>query len=201
MQTATRVEPERTSTRPWVWWGYLVVLAAVFGASAALTAPLSVDLRVTLGGWALIAVYAVYGAFLTRHDLRTRRLPNALTLPLATVLTGIVLGLGASTGHWTQAIAAMIGGAGFMVVLSLVGFAGQVGFGDVKLALSVGIVTGWFGMFLPVWAVVLAYVLALPHAITAVVMRSRGRDITDLPFGPYLIAAGAIVAVTAAIAG
>lgn len=201
MQTATQLEPERTSTRSLPWWGYLAVLTAAFAASAALTAPLSGGLGVTLGGWALIAVYAVYGTFLTRHDLRTRRLPNALTLPLATVLTGIVLGLGASTGHWTQAIAAMIGGAGFMVVLSLVGFAGQVGFGDVKLALSVGIVTGWFGMFLPVWAVVLAYVLALPHAITAVVMRSRGRDITDLPFGPYLIAAGAIVAVTAAIAG
>lgn len=201
MQTATRVEPERTSTRPWVWWGYLVVLAAVFGASAALTAPLSVDLRVTLGGWALIAVYAVYGASLTRHDLRTRRLPNALTLPLATVLAGMVLGLAFTTGDWMPALTALIGGAGFMLTLSLVGFAGQIGFGDVKLALSVGLLTGWFGALLPLWAIALAYVLALPHAITAVVMRSRGRDITDLPFGPYLIAAGAIVAVTAAISG
>lgn len=180
---------------------HLTLLATAFAGSAALTAPLSGDLRVTLGGWALIAVYGVYGAFLTRYDLRARRLPDSLTLPLATILTGMVLGLAVTTGDWMPALTALVGGAGFFLALALVGFAGQVGFGDVKLALSVGTLTGWFGALLPLWTIALAYGLALPHAIAALVKRSRGRDVSDLPFGPYLIAAGAIVAVAAALAG
>ena len=120
MQTATRVEPERTSTRPWVWWGYLVVLAAVFGASAALTAPLSVDLRVTLGGWALIAVYAVYGTLLARHDLREKRLPDSLTLTLAAILTLAPLALALGRGAQMQQPLAIAIIAGMLVAVPLV---------------------------------------------------------------------------------
>jgi len=148
----------------------------------------------------MIAVYAAYGAFLTRTDLQERRLPDTLTLTLAAVLTGAVLALALTAGAGAEAIAAISGAIGLAILLAAIGLAGQVGFGDVKLALSVGLLTGWHTWYLPFVAIALAYVLAFPHAVIAAVRRSRGHQSTDLPFGPYMVAAGAIVAIAAAIA-
>uniref|UniRef100_A0A914CXH6 Prepilin type IV endopeptidase peptidase domain-containing protein n=1 Tax=Acrobeloides nanus TaxID=290746 RepID=A0A914CXH6_9BILA len=158
----------------------------------------------------MIAVYAAYGAFLTRTDLQERRLPDTLTLTLAAILTGAVLALALTAGAGTEAIAAISGAIGLAILLApgaiglaillaAIGLAGQVGFGDVKLALSVGLLTGWHTWYLPFVAIALAYVLAFPHAITAAILKSRGRDTHDLPFGPYLLAAGAVVAIAAIV--
>lgn len=174
------------------------LLVGVLGCIG-LTAPLSADLRPVVGEWAMIAVYAVYGALLARSDLQARRLPDTLTLTLAAALLGAVLGLAITTGDVGAAAAAIAGGIGLAVLLGVIGLTGQLGFGDVKLALSIGIITGWHDWYLPLLAIALAYVLALPHAIVGVVLRSRGRTVVDLPFGPYMIAAGLIVAITATL--
>ena len=198
--TMTREAPQGVRARRFPTLRYPLAAVGGFALSAAVTAPLSADLRLTVGSWGMIAVYAVYGAFLTRTDLRERRLPDTLTLTLAAILAGAVLALALTAGAVGPAIAAISGGIGLAVLLAAIGLAGQVGFGDVKLALSVGLLTGWHTWYLPLLALALAYVIAFPHAITAAVRRSRGHDSTDLPFGPYMIAAGAIVAITAAIA-
>ena len=195
--TTTREAPQSVRARRYPALRYPLAALGGFALSAALTAPLSPDLRLTVGGWAMIAVYAAYGAFLTRTDLQERRLPDTLTLTLAAILTGAVLALTAGAG--TEAIAAISGAIGLAILLAAIGLAGQVGFGDVKLALSVGLLTGWHTWYLPFVAIALAYVLAFPHAITAAILKSRGRDTHDLPFGPYLLAAGAIVAIAAIV--
>ena len=81
-------------------------LAAVggFALSAAITAPLSPDLGLTVGSWVMISVYSVYGALLARTDLQERRLPDALTLTLAAFLTGTVLALAITAGAGGAAI-------------------------------------------------------------------------------------------------
>lgn len=140
-------------------------LVGVLGC-VGLTAPLSADLRPVTGEWAMIAVYAVYGAFLARSDLRTRRLPDTLTLTLAAALLGAVLGLAITTGDVGAAAAAIAGGIGLALLLTVIA---------------------------------LAYVLALPHAVIGGVLRSRGRVAVDLPFGPYMIAAGMIVAIASTL--
>lgn len=176
---------------------YSIALLGGFAGAAALTVPLSADLRLIAASWAMIAVYAVYGALLTRSDVRERRLPDSLTLTLALILTGAALALALTAGAIIPALSAIAGGLGLAVLLTGIGLAGQVGFGDVKLALSVGLLTGWHSWYFPLLAIALAYVLAFPHALTGAILKRRGRDVTDLPFGPYMIIAGAIVAVFA----
>lgn len=198
--TTTREAPQSVRARRYPALRYPLAALGGFALSAAVTAPLSVDLRLAVGGWVMIAVYAVYGALLTRTDLQERRLPDALTLTLAAVLTGAVLALTLTTGAIWPAIGAISGGIGLACLMTAIGLTGQVGFGDVKLALSIGLLTGWHAWYLPFVAIALAYFLAFPHAIIAAVRRGRGHDSTDLPFGPYMIAAGATIAVTAAIA-
>lgn len=175
----------------------LVAFLVGFLGCVGLTAPLSADLRPGAGEWAMIAVYAVYGALLARSDLQARRLPDALTLTLAAALLGAVLGLAITTEDVGAAASAIAGGISLAVLLGVIGLTGQLGFGDVKLALSIGIITGWHAWYLPLLAIALAYVLALPHAVIGVALRSRGRAGVDLPFGPYMIAAGLIVAIGA----
>lgn len=197
--TTTREAPQSVRARRYPALRYPLAALGGFALSAALTAPLSPDLRLTVGGWAMIAVYAAYGAFLTRTDLQERRLPDTLTLTLAAILTGAILALALTAGAGTEAIAAISGAIGLAILLAAIGLAGQVGFGDVKLALSVGLLTGWHTWYLPFVAIALAYVLAFPHAIIAALRRGRGHKSADLPFGPYMIAAGAIVAIAASI--
>jgi len=196
--TAPATALENAPTRPRAALRYLTALIGGFGALLALTAPLSADLRPAVGEWAMLAVYAAYGVLLARHDIRYKRLPDALNLTLAAILTGAVLALALTTGEGVAAVTAIAGGLGLAVVMGCIGLAGQVGFGDVKLALSIGLLTGWHTWSLPLLAITIAYVLALPHAITAAILRTRGRDIHDLPFGPYMLAGGAAAAVAAA---
>ena len=196
-------EPLTTDTQPTRRrihgaWRYLGALLAGFASTAALTAPLSAELGLRVGEWAAIAVYVVYGALLTRHDLRDKRLPDRLTLTLAAALAGNVIALAITTGSGGPTISALAGGLTLAFILTLIGLTGQLGFGDVKLALSIGILTGWHAWYLPAYALVAAYLLALPHAIIGAVRRHRGSNVHNLPFGPYLLAGGLVVAVIAA---
>ena len=132
--------------------------------------------------------------------LQERRLPDALTLTLAAFLTGTVLALAITAGAGGAAISAISGALGLAVLLAAFGLLGQVGFGDVKLALSVGLLTGWHTWYFPFIAIAVAYVLAFPHAIIAAVRRKHGHESTDLPCGPYMIAAGRVGAIVATLA-
>lgn len=194
-------DTQRTRGRLHPAWGYAGALLAGFAATAALAAPLGADLGLQVGEWAAIAAYVAYGALLARHDLHDKRLPDRLTLGLAAALAGNVIALAITAGAGFQTITALAGGLVLAIILTLIGLTGQLGFGDVKLALSIGILTGWHAWYLPAYALVLAYLLALPHAIIGAVRRHRGNDVRDLPFGPYLLAGGLLVTLVATIAG
>ncbi|WP_449342300.1 prepilin peptidase, partial [Streptomyces aurantiogriseus] len=98
--------------------------------------------------WLLLASAAV---LLATVDFAAHRLPDVLTLPLAAAalaLLGIAAVLPAAGGSWTSALLGSLTlGACYCVLFLLSkGF----GFGDVKLALALGAVLGWYG-----WAIVL----------------------------------------------
>lgn len=198
--TTTREAPQSARAGRFPALRYPLAAVGGFALSAAITAPLSPDLGLTVGSWVMISVYSVYGALLARTDLQERRLPDALTLTLAAFLTGTVLALAITAGAGGAAISAISGALGLAVLLAAFGLLGQVGFGDVKLALSVGPLTGWHTWYFPFIAIAVAYVLAFPHAIIAAVRRKHGHESTDLPFGPYMIAAGLVVAIVATLA-
>ncbi|AKZ57417.1 Type IV peptidase [Streptomyces ambofaciens ATCC 23877] len=165
------------------------VTALVCAALAAATGT-----RPELAVWLLLAPAAV---LLAAVDLRVRRLPDPLTLPLAGAAL-VLLGLAAlapeHAGRWTTALlGALALGAGYCV-LFLINPAGM-GFGDVKLALTAGAALGWYGWPTVMLGTFAGFLLGALYGGALVVARRAGRK-TAIPFGPFLIA-GAFLGVLA----
>lgn len=142
--------------------------------------------RPELAVWLAAAPVAV---LLCVVDRRVHRLPDTLTLPLAAavaLLLGGVALLPGPTGSWTTAL---LGGAalgGFYFLLFLINPDGM-GFGDVKLALALGVALGWYG-----WAVLCAggfagFLFGAVYGLGLLLLRRAGRK-TGIPFGPFMIA-------------
>lgn len=156
-------------------------------ALAAATGP-----RPELAAWLLLAPVAV---LLAAIDRRVHRLPDRLTLPLAgaaVVLLGGAALLPEHAGSWLSALLGGLALGGFYFLLFLINPNGM-GFGDVKLALSLGVALGWYG-----WAVVFAggfagFVLGAVYGLGLVILRRAGRR-TGIPFGPFMIA-GALLGI------
>lgn len=162
------------------------VLAPVVTVLACAALAAATGARPELAVWLLLAPVAVLLAVI---DRRVHRLPDRLTLPLAgaaAVLLGGVTLLPEHAGSWTSAL---LGGAalgGFYFLLFLINPNGM-GFGDVKLALALGVALGWYG-----WAVLCAggfagFLLGALYGVGLVLLRRAGRK-TGIPFGPFMIA-------------
>ncbi|WP_328950251.1 A24 family peptidase [Streptomyces sp. NBC_00184] len=168
------------------------IVAPVVTALACAVLAAATGARPELAVWLLLAPV---GVLLATIDRRVHRLPDQLTLPAA-VAAGVLLGLAALLpehgGAW---LSALLGGAvlgAFYFLLFLINPNGM-GFGDVKLALSLGVALGWYG-----WAVVFAggfagFLFGAVYGLGLVVMRRAGRK-TGIPFGPFMIA-GALLGI------
>ncbi|MFG2607273.1 prepilin peptidase [Streptomyces sp. NPDC048514] len=157
------------------------VTALVCAALAAATGT-----RPELAVWLLLAPA---GVLLAVVDLRVRRLPDPLTLPLAAAALAL-LGLSAllpeHAGHWPTALCGALAlGAGYFV-LFLINPAGM-GFGDVKLAVGVGAVLGWYGWPTVLLGTFVGFLLGALYGGTLVVVRRANRK-SAIPFGPFLLA-------------
>ncbi|WEO95987.1 A24 family peptidase [Streptomyces sp. FXJ1.172] len=150
------------------------VLAAATGA------------RPELAVWLLLAPV---GVLLAVVDVRVRRLPDPLTLPLAPAalaLLGLAALLPGHAGHWPTALyGALALGAGYYA-LYLINPAGM-GFGDVKLAVGVGAVLGWYGWSTVLLGAFAGFLLGALYGAALVVARRAGRR-SAIPFGPFLLA-------------
>ena len=135
-------------------------------------------------------------------DLEFRIIPNRLTLRLPFVLLPLLIGAAAYDGAWIdlrRGLIAAVAVPGVMFALSelfrlLRGQAG-IGMGDIKLAISLGLVVGYLG---GLELVVFAYGTIVSAVIIAVGLMVAGRAklASRIPFGPYL-AIGATVPVLA----
>ncbi|WP_328424810.1 prepilin peptidase [Streptomyces sp. NBC_00443] len=163
----------------------VTVTALVCAAVAAAT-----DTRPELGVWLLLAPV---GVLLTVVDVRVRRLPDVLTLPLAAaalLLLGLVALVPEHAGDWSTALwAALALGAGYFVLWLI--NPGGMGFGDVKLALGVGAALGWYGWPTVMLGTFAGFLFGALYGAGLVVLRRAGRK-TAIPFGPFLLA-GALV--------
>lgn len=157
------------------------VTALVCAALAAATGT-----RPELAVWLLLAPV---GVLLAVVDLRVRRLPDPLTLPLAAaalVLLGLVSFVPEHAGHWPNALAGSLAlGAGYWVLWRI--NPGGMGFGDVKLALGAGAVLGWYGWDSVLLGTFAGFLLGALWGGALVLARKAGRK-TAIPFGPFLIA-------------
>ncbi|MEV7792881.1 A24 family peptidase [Streptomyces sp. NPDC087512] len=169
--------------------GPVLVTALVCAALAAATGT-----RPELAVWLLLAPA---GVLLTVVDLRVRRLPDPLTLPLAgaaVALLGVTALVPEHAGEWTTALLGTLAlGAGYLA-LFLINPAGMA-FGDVKLALGAGAVLGWYGWPTLMLGTFAGFLLGAVYGGALVVARRAGRG-TAIAFGPFLLG-GAFLGVLA----
>jgi len=182
------------------WWTLAVVLTTglLFGVTWLRMPPGPYLLLVTVYVCALVVVLFV--------DLRVRRIPNVITYPaiaLALVASPFVPGLGL--------VRSLIGGglslALFLLVYALAGpFAARwarlqereapavpFGFGDVKLGLFIGLITGFPAVFPALFIGSLALgVLALGVLVARLVAQGRQAFLSTIPFGPALVIGGLV---------
>ena len=157
-----------------------VALAAATGA------------RPELVGWLVLAPVAVLLAVV---DRRVHRLPDVLTLPLAgaaVLLLGGAALLPGHTGSWTSGLLGGLALGGFYLLLFLINPNGM-GFGDVKLALALGVALGWYGWTMLFLGGFAGFLFGAAYGLALVLLRRAGRG-TGIPFGPFM-AAGALTGV------
>lgn len=135
--------------------------------------------------WLLCVPFAVLLALVDRN---VHRLPDEVTLPLAAA-AAILLGAAelapGDGGSWPTALLGGLALGGVYFLLFLINPNGM-GFGDVKLALALGVVLGWYG-----WTVLFAgafagFLLGAVYGVGLMLMRRANRR-TAIPFGPFMI--------------
>jgi leader peptidase (prepilin peptidase)/N-methyltransferase len=167
----------------------------------AVTAALFVAVAARFGlSWELPAYLylAAVAVALAVIDLDVQRLPDAIVLP--SCVAGLLLLVPAMIAEhrWDAGGRAVLGAlalwAGYLLLLVLSRF--RMGWGDVKLALLLGLYLGWLGWRSVAVGAFAAFLLGgLAGAVLLAARRATGR--TRIPYGPFMLA-GAFVAVFAA---
>ncbi|MFM6974998.1 MAG: prepilin peptidase [Agromyces sp.] len=144
----------------------------------------------------LIAVVLGFAPALVRADLREHRLPNALTLGLAVSVGTVALAAALSTGEWGHLLSALLGAAAMTMTYWLLALVPNgMGYGDVKLAVSIGFVTGWWGWQPWFVAVIAAFIFGGVGALWRIVRGGAMRQ--HIAFGPAMLLGWAVAAWTA----
>ncbi|MEU4097741.1 A24 family peptidase [Streptomyces sp. NPDC026673] len=173
--------PARNAGDPAGGWRYALVTAAVCALVAARTGA-----RPELAVWLLLVPL---GVLLARVDLTVLRLPDVLTLPAAAgtaALLGVAALLPGHDGSWPRALLGAAALGLFYLVLHLVNPDGM-GFGDVKLAPTAGLVLAWYGWGTVAVGTFAAFALGAVTGLVLLAARRAGRR-TPLPFGPFILA-------------
>jgi leader peptidase (prepilin peptidase)/N-methyltransferase len=170
--------------------GVRLVIVAVTIASVAAVATVNRGTPILA---ALLSMVVIgYGA-LSAIDAAEQRLPNRLTLPLAGLSAAAVVADGLLHSGLRVALAALGFGLAFALVLLVLRF----GMGDVKLALTVGLIAAWLG---PDAIITTVYVGAGSGAAVALALLviHRRRRLT-FSFGPFLAIGSVAGMVTAGL--
>ncbi len=173
---------EDGSIRPIDWRTPLVVILGGL-AFAATVARFGVDLRALL----IVGAYVAALVVLFATDLDQRLLPDVITLPLV-AFAAIVTVAGASpfihTNDdvlWAVAAAALVPLALYLLAKPF--GAGAIGQGDLKLLVSVGLLTGALNLF---YGLVAGALLA-GITVAILVFTRRISMKSFVPYGPFLI--------------
>lgn len=150
----------------------------------------------TLGWWpvsplyaALLLVYCAALVILTAVDLDVHRLPSMITLPLIPVTACWLVLAGLVDDEPQRLVSAALGGlalSAFYLLQFLLSRGRGMGLGDVKLAVSMGMVLAYRSWEHLVAATVLTYVVAGVLGIFLIVFKRAGRK-TEIAFGPHMV--------------
>jgi len=139
------------------------------------------------GQLALMGLYVLALILLFATDLDQRLLPDVITYPLiALVLVGFIVGLGPyvrEPADLAFAATAAVGLPLFLYLLSIPFGAGAIGLGDLKLLVSVGLLSGPLRLLVGLigGALIGALAIVLLIVLRRITLRSY------VPYGPFLI--------------
>lgn len=169
------------------WWA----TGGVAGVAAAVVA-LAVGPHLVLP---LFVGLVVLSTGLGAIDLACHRLPLILVNPAIVAGAVLLAGVAAVTGDWGSYGRALLGalvlGAVFLLLYLVPGQ--NLGFGDVRLAVLLGLFLGWLGWPQVVWGILLPWLVNGPVVLVLLLAGRVGRK-SRLPFGPALLA-GALLAI------
>lgn len=165
----------------------VVLLQAGVPGAMALTVALLGGSWVALPYVWLVAVLAVIAVI----DLRIWLIPWWMPWAGAAVGLALITVVSVLLGEAGQVLVAVAGGIGTFLVFFVLFLAapGKLGFGDVRLALLLGLFLAWMHPLLPVYGLLFGAVLGLVTGVAAIVA-GAGRG---FPFGPAL-SLGALLA-------
>jgi prepilin signal peptidase PulO-like enzyme (type II secretory pathway) len=147
-----------------------------------------------IGSWAAVPYLflVVVLAAISIVDLRIWLIPYWMPWAGAAVGLALISVVSIALGRPERILVAVIGGALTFVVFFVLFIAapGKLGFGDVRLALVLGLFLAWMSPILPIYGLLFGAVLGLLMGLVAVIARGDSR----FPFGPAL-ALGAMAAV------
>ena len=134
--------------------------------------------------------FTAIGIALAMIDIDVKRLPDKIVLPSYPVLAVLLVIAAADNGDWWAFERALIGGAALYAAYFLIAFAypAGMGFGDVKLAGILGGMTAYLSWSTFAVGAFGGFVLGSIGGI-AVMATGRGGRKTQIPFGPFMIAA------------
>ncbi|WP_166139801.1 prepilin peptidase [Nocardioides ochotonae] len=186
-----RYDDERHLPRRGCRW-----VAPVLAVAVGLLAWRAEGQLVVLVGYAVVLAWM---AGLAVIDLDVRRLPDRWTLPsypaAAVLLAGCTWASEIGWAAWVTALVCGVVNGAVHLLLAVLNPAG-LGLGDVKLAVTLGMVTGWFGWPAAFAAFLGAFCLGLVVGLLAAVRTGAGRKAT-FPFGPSMLGAAALVVLLA----
>ncbi len=182
-----RLEELEPGFKPWQVWGPVAVSAILFAAFGWV-----------FGATPLLGIKSLWVAVLVQvifFDLEHRLILDRLMFPM--MVAALVLSIWTPHLGWKQSLLAGLAAGFIFLAIALLGalaFRTEVmGFGDVKLALFIGLTLGFFATL---QALVLGVVLAGVMSIALMAVRLKGlRD--TIAYGPYLCAGAIWVLLTA----
>jgi leader peptidase (prepilin peptidase)/N-methyltransferase len=143
----------------------------------------------------LAVTLSVLGTGLGAIDLVCHRLPSVIVLPSTVVGAVALLAISAGTGDWgalgRAALGGLVLGAVYAALYALPG--GNLGFGDVQLAVLLGLFLGYLGWPQVFWGALLPWLVNAP-VVLALLLSGRVSRRARVPFGPSMLA-GAVLAV------
>lgn len=173
------------------------LLTAVIFVVSYLWWPFSLTSRgITVGRVLFIfwLVFMVGFVALTLYDIRWFLLPDRIVYPLVVLaLVQVALRAFAFGGGWiavSEAVWGVLFTAGLFFAIFEVSDGAWIGFGDVKLAVVLGLLVGG-----PLRSLLLLFIASLLGSLVAIPLLVRGRATarTPLPFGPFLLLATVVV--------
>ncbi len=137
----------------------------------------------------LVLWAGILGVGLSAVDLKHHRLPDALTLPAIPISLGMVALTGWLAPDSGSVLRAVLGGAVLGAIFGLLALLTprNMGWGDVKLVVSVGILLGFISWSALLLGLIAAFVLGALVSIVGIVVR-RWSLKSAIPFGPFLLA-------------